>query len=1217
MRHESFAPLVSSVALRLSMGWQFWIDRGGTFTDIVGESPDGDLYTEKLLSENPEHYPDSAIEGMRRLLGLTSAEQLSERQIDSIKMGTTVATNALLERRGTKTLLAITKGFADALFIGTQHRPRIFELKITRPPGLYSDVMEVPERLYADGRVETPIDIDATSKSLEDAFKNGFRSVAIALLHADRHPQHEKLVASLAKEVGFTQISSSHDVIPLMKLVSRGDTTVADAYLSPELRRYVAQVSEYVGATPLFFMQSSGGLVGSQKFRGRDAVLSGPAGGVVGMAEVAKAAGFDKAIGFDMGGTSTDVSHYAGTYERTTDSTVAGVRLRAPMMDIHTVAAGGGSQCIFDGLRFRVGPESAGAFPGPAAYRRGGPLTITDCNVMLGRIQPEHFPAVFGHDANEPLDIDAVRVNFEKLAAEVSISKYGRLTSEHLAEGFIELAVENMASAIKTISVQRGHDLAAYTLVSFGGAGGQHACRIADALGMSRILIHDLAGVLSAYGMGLASLRVLKQQTIALPLDSPNLPRINEHVSTLCENALHELGAQCAQDTALDVHARIHIRLEGSDTTLAVEAGSLALMQEQFEAQHVRLFGFLQGDKALIAESIEVEAVSNEARSKHKKAQSRDERPASATTETCQMWVHNEWREVPVYERNNLLPNSPITGPAIVAETNSTTVVEPDWRAEVLRDGELLLARHERQPTNPAIDSHADPIKIEVFNSLFMSIAEQMGAVLQNTAHSVNIKERLDFSCAVFDDSGDLIANAPHMPVHLGSMGESVRAVLQRHKSAMSAGDMFVTNAPYNGGTHLPDITVVAPVYDQATQQRAFFVAARGHHADIGGLTPGSMPPHSKTIYDEGILLDAVPMIRAGTFLEQEITGAFVNSDNPARNPTQNIADLRAQAAACTKGAKELQNMISYYGLEGVRAYTGYVKDNAEEAVRRAIESLEDGTFTAPMDDGAEIHVTVSVDRSTRSATVDFSGTSPQRESNYNAPSAVTKAAVLYVFRTLVDEDIPMNEGCLRPLSIILPPDCMLNPAYPAAVVAGNVETSQVVCDALYAALGRLAASQGTMNNLTFGNKDYQYYETVCGGTGAGPNFNGADAIQSHMTNSRLTDPEVLEWRYPVLVESFKLRAGSGGQGEFNGGDGTTRRIRFLEDMSASILAGRRATKPFGLCGGQDGLSGITTVEKADGSQMELAYADSANLSAGDVIVTATPGGGGYGKPDR
>ncbi len=1195
------------------MGWQFWIDRGGTFTDIVARDPGGELRTAKLLSENPEHYSDSAVAGIRQILGLAQNEPIQSDIVDAIKMGTTVATNTLLERKGAPTLLAITRGFRDALQIGTQQRPTLFDLNIRKPSMLYSDFLEVPERLFADGSVETPLDSEAVRVGLEKAFAKGFRSVAIALLHADRHPAHEEAVSQIAEDIGFTQISASHDVIPLMKLVGRGDTTVADAYLSPELRRYVEQVASNVGNSRVLFMQSNGGLTDAQAFRGKDAILSGPAGGVVGLAGVAASAGFDKIIGFDMGGTSTDVSHYAGSFERTFDTTVAGVRLRAPMLDIHTVAAGGGSRCIFDGLRLRVGPESAGSNPGPVAYRRGGPLTITDCNVLLGRIQPAHFPAVFGEKASLPLDSKAVRSAFTDLAAQVSKSLDNKHTPEDLADGFLTLAVENMARAIKTISVQRGHDVSTYTLVCFGGAGGQHACRVADSLGMDRIFIPPFAGVLSAYGMGLADLRVLKEQTIALPLDTSHFGHVRDALTSLSYLARDSLVAQGVSEDEVEISEHLHVRYEGSDSAIPISARTLESALKSFETQHIKLFGFSQPEKALVVETITSEASGGGAL-RHKGDPTNATSDESAPLEHVKLWSDSAWQTVPVYESDTLIPGQSINGPALLIDKNATTVVENGWRAEVNQSSNLVLTRNAARSEALALSTAANPVLVEVFNSLFMSIAEQMGAALQNTAHSVNIKERLDFSCAVFDAQGALVANAPHMPVHLGSMGESVRAVIEAHSSTMTAGDAFITNAPYNGGTHLPDITVVAPVYEASTGERVFFVAARGHHADIGGLTPGSMPPHSCTIDDEGVLFDAAPLVRNGELLEGEIRSALLSEPHPARTPDQNIADLRAQVAACTKGATELLAIISQYGLEGVKAYTSHVQDNAEEAVRRVIDSLQEGRFVAPMDDGGEIHVDISIDRQARSATVDFSGTSDQRPSNYNAPAAVCRAAVLYVFRTLVDDDIPLNEGCLKPLTLVIPEGSMLNPTYHAAVVAGNVETSQIICDALYGAVNRLAASQGTMNNLTFGNTEYQYYETLCGGTGAGPDFDGADAVHSHMTNSRLTDPEVLEWRYPVLLESFSVRKNSGGMGEHSGGDGVVRRIRFLEPMSVAILSGRRTTVPFGLSGGNDGQPGKTQVERANGDVQPLAYADATDVEPGDVITVTTPGGGGFGR---
>ena len=1196
------------------MAWQFWIDRGGTFTDIVALTPDGRLVTDKLLSENPAQYDDAGVAGMRRLLALKPDAPFPSDQVDAIKMGTTVATNALLERNGEPTLLAITQGFADALFIGTQNRPKLFDLKIGRPDPLYADTLEIQERLYADGTVETPLDEKSARDGLRTAYENGYRAVAVVFLHADRFPEHEIRIGEIAKEIGFTQISTSHDVIPLMKLIGRGDTTVADAYLSPLLRRYVDQINGCVGDSRIFFMQSNGGLTDAHKFRGKDAVLSGPAGGVVGLASVAKAAGVEKVIGFDMGGTSTDVSHFTGSYERSFDTSIAGVRLRAPMMQIHTVAAGGGSVCIFDGLRFRVGPESAGARPGPAAYGQGGPLTVTDCNVLLGRIQPDHFPCVFGVNADEPLDRTAVTQAFAALSRRVKKSLGQTKSYEELADGFLSLAIENMANAIKTISVQRGYDVSDYTLVCFGGAGGQHACRVADTLGISQILIHPLSGVLSAYGIGMADLRELREKTIAAPFNDIGCKAAADTLDALSAEAQESVAGQGVDNREIIVTRTIYLRYDGSDTSIPVPAGSIHDMRAAFEKDHKRMFGFLQEDKDLVLDSVEVEAIGGGTLPLESKNEHPLDQPLADPLERVSMVSSGQQFETPVFDRAMLKSGDCISGPALIVESNATTVIEVDWQAVMSPLNHLILSRHSNKPKTMNLSVEADPIKIEIFNSLFMAIAEQMGATLQNTAHSVNIKERLDFSCAVFDSDGALIANAPHMPVHLGSMGESVRAVITKHRNTMGAGDAFITNAPYNGGTHLPDITVVAPVFDTQSGERMFFVAARGHHADIGGISPGSMPPDSKTIDEEGILFDAMVLIKNGRFLENEVRSTLTSGKYPARNVKQNLADLRAQIAACAKGTVELHAMINQFGRPGVKAYTKHVQDNAEEAVRRVIENLKNGEFIAPMDHGGHVQVAISIDKKNRTATIDFTGTSEQRSNNFNAPAAVCRAAVLYVFRTLVADDIPMNEGCLKPLNLIIPEGSMLSPLPPAAVVAGNVETSQVICDALYGALGRLAASQGTMNNLTFGNDEHQYYETLCGGSGAGPDFDGTDAVQTHMTNSRLTDPEVLEWRYPVLIESFEVRKESGGVGQHRGGNGVVRRIRFLEPMSVAILSGRRTTEPFGINGGQSGQPGETWIERTDKSVTHLGFAESARVSPGDTIVITTPGGGGFGK---
>jgi 5-oxoprolinase (ATP-hydrolysing) len=1201
--------------------WQFWIDRGGTFTDVVGRTPDGRIVTAKLLSRDDAHYADAAIEGIRRLLGLAPGQPIPVARIAAVKMGTTVATNALLERRGERVLLVVTRGFGDALRIGYQNRPDLFARQIRLPDQLYERVLEVDERVDAGGRVVTPLDEAAAAAGLNAARADGITACAILLMHGYRHPAHEARLAALAAAAGFRQISASHRVSPLMKLVSRGDTSVADAYLSPVLARYVNGVAEALGPVRLLFMQSSGGLAAAGAFHGRDAVLSGPAGGVVGMAETARAAGFERVIGFDMGGTSTDVAHYDGTYERTQETTVAGVRLTRPMLKIHTVAAGGGSILGFDGSRFRVGPESAGADPGPASYRKGGPLTVTDANVLLGRLQPRHFPRVFGRGGDAPLDAAPVRKAFERLAAEVSRTTGTPAMAEAVAEGFLTIAVDNMANAIKRISVERGYDVTGYLLNCFGGAGGQHACRIADTLGIDRILVHPLAGVLSAYGMGLARLRTLADRAIEADLDDAAMPALGRTLADLADAAVADLAAQGGSPA--EVLRTLRLKYQGTNTTLPIAFADRPTMEADFARQHQQHFGFIMAGRRLVAESAEVEAVAVGEALSETKTGTEAVPAAGATTGAAAtpidrppVWVEGEWRPVPVLARSAMAPGSRVAGPALIIEPHATTVVEPGWQAEVTTRADLLLTRATPRPQRVAIGTRVDPVMLEVFNNLFMSVAEQMGATLANTAQSVNIKERLDFSCAVFDQAGGLVANAPHLPVHLGSMGDSIKAVIRAHGGRMRPGDAYALNTPYNGGTHLPDITVVSPVFDRAGDDVLFYVASRGHHADIGGLTPGSMPATSRTIDEEGIVLDGVLLARDGTLRETEVRALLTAGRWPARNPEQNLADLRAQIAANAQGAAALLQTIDRFGLATVAAYMQHVQDNAEEQVRRVIDVLSDGAFGCAMDSGAVIRVAIRIDRQARAAVIDFAGTSPQQPNNFNAPEAVTHAAVLYVFRTLVDDAIPLNAGCLKPLTILIPKGSMLSPEPPAAVVAGNVETSQAVTDALYGALGAMAAAQGTMNNFSFGNARHQYYETICGGAGAGPGFAGADAVHTHMTNTRLTDPEVLEWRFPVRVDSFAIRRGSGGDGRYRGGDGVVRRIRFLESMTATILSNRREVPPFGLAGGQSGQPGSNRVERADGRIEDLGATAEVAMAAGDVFCIETPGGGGYGEPN-
>jgi len=1212
--------------------WQFWIDRGGTFTDIVARAPDGSLRTRKLLSENPGQYADAAVEGIRRFLGVEKNTPLPSHLIEAVKMGTTVATNALLERRGARTLLAITAGFGDALRIGYQNRPRLFDRHIVLPELLYERVLEVEERISAQGEVLTCIDLQKARAGLARAFADGFRAIAVVFMHGYRFPRHERALAKLAREIGFTQVSVSHEVSPLVKLVGRGDTTVVDAYLSPVLRKYVDQVaSELGGSVRLLFMQSNGGLVEACRFHGKDAILSGPAGGIVGMVRTASEAGADKVIGFDMGGTSTDVSHYAGELERTFETVVAGVRIRAPMMHIHTVAAGGGSICSFDGIRLRVGPQSAGAIPGPACYRRGGPLTVTDCNVMLGRLQAEFFPRVFGPTGDAPIDVAAVERQFGELAADVARQTGARRSPQQLAHGFLRIAVQNMASAIKQISIQRGHDVTAYTLACFGGAGGQHACLVADALGMRRILIHRLAGVLSAYGMGLADLRVLKQQAVEAPLDDALRAQLQRILAALEREGVAEMTAQGVQADDITVLRYLHLKYQGTDLALPISFGETDAVAQAFAATHRRRFGFDVPGAALIVEAAAVEVVG--AGDARRTASSPPVEAVSSPPVHARraIWFGGAPAETPIYSRDELRCGHEIAGPAIIIEASATTVVEPGWRASVDTLQNLILERVEALPRRAAIGTDADPVMLEVFGNLYMSIAEQMGVALQSTSRSVNIKERLDYSCAVFDRHGALIANAPHMPIHLGSMGESVKVIIAaRDRNAdgrgMLPGDAYALNAPYNGGTHLPDITVIMPVFGAelsvaaadgpagaACAQPLFYVASRGHHADVGGITPGSMPPGSRTIAEEGVLIDNFLLVDGGRFREEETLALLRSGPYPSRNPDQNIADLKAQVAACAKGAEELRRMVRQFGLPVVNAYMQHVQDHAAEAVRRVLDVLHDGEFAYEMDDGSVIRVRITIDRASRRATIDFSGTSPQRPNNFNAPPAISRAAVLYVFRTLVDDDIPMNDGCLLPLEILIPEGSMLRPRYPAAVVAGNVETSQTIIDALYGALGVLAAAQGTMNNFTFGDAEHQYYETLCGGSGAGPDFDGTDAVHTHATNSLLTDPEVLEWRFPVLVDRFGIRRGSGGRGRHHGGDGVVRHIRFRAPMTAAILSNRRRVPPFGLQGGRPGQLGRNEVRRASGTVEVLAATAVVEMAPGDVFVIETPGGGGFG----
>jgi 5-oxoprolinase (ATP-hydrolysing) len=1239
--------------------WEFWIDRGGTFTDLVARRPDGTLAVHKLLSENPGRYDDPAVAGIRQMLSVPPGEPIPAQRISVVRLGTTVATNALLERKGEPTVLVITAGFADALRIGYQERPAIFARQIVRPEMVYSRVIEVAERVGPHGEIVVPLDAERVARDLRAAHTDGFRSVAVVCLHGYRYPAHETRIGEIARAAGFTQVSESHATSPLMKLISRGDTTLVDAYLSPILARYVDRVAGELRGVRLQFMQSNGGLTEAHLFRGKDAILSGPAGGIVGMARTAQAAGFGRVIGFDMGGTSTDVSHFAGDFERQYETQVGGVRMRAPMLSIYTVAAGGGSVLHFDGSRYRVGPDSAGADPGPAAYRRGGPLTVTDANIMLGRIQPEYFPSVFGASGSEPVDAAIVREKFTSLARQIgeTTGAGSGAAPEQVAAGFLEIAVANMANAIKKISVQRGYDITRYVLATFGGAGGQHACAVADALGITEVLIHPLAGVLSAYGMGLADVTAMRERSVEAPLSAGLLPELDRVADALAADALAALVQAGAEPGGSEEPAgtgdvdragqageadgaaradgaggvrrvrRAHLRYEGTDTALPVPLGPLPQMLADFEQAYRQFFSFLMPGKAIIAEAVSVELaapsaplaapVLADAPGGGPGPAGQPQRPGQEGESGASVALHTAggWTRARLARRRDLRPGERVAGPALIVEDFATTVVEPGWRSELTGRGDLLLARVEARPDRVGAGTAVDPVMLEIFNNLFMSVAEQMGVRLQATAHSVNVKERLDFSCAVFDADGGLIANAPHMPVHLGSMGESIKIVAHRNAGRMLPGDVYVLNDPYHGGTHLPDVTVVTPVFGQAGRI-LFYVASRGHHAEIGGITPGSMPAFSTRIEEEGVLIDNWLLVRDGELREAATLDLLRSAVHPSRNPGVNMADLRAQIAANEKGVAELGRMVSHFGLDVVQAYMGHVQDNAEEAVRRVIGALRDGECTYELDNGSVIKVAVRVDRAARSAEIDFTGTSPQLPDNFNAPSSVAMAAVLYVLRTLVADDIPLNSGCLKPVTVIIPPGCMLAPEYPAAVAAGNVETSQAVTGALYAALGVQAEGSGTMNNITFGNERHQYYETVSSGSGAGDGFAGTDVVQTHMTNSRLTDPEVLEWRYPVRLERYAIRRGSGGAGRWRGGDGGHREIRFGEPMTVTTLTGHRRVAPYGMAGGSPGALGRHWIERADGSIVPMAGCDSVAVGAGDLFVLETPGGGGYGRPE-
>ena len=1195
--------------------WRFWIDRGGTFTDIVARTPEGNLETHKLLSDNPRQSLDAPVQGIREVLNLAPGDPVPSQAIAEVRMGTTVATNALLERKGERVALAVTRGFRHALAIGNQARPRLFDLEIRRPELLYTQVVEIEERIDAQGQVVRPLNHHRTRAALQAVHDAGIRTLAVVLLHSYRAPAHEQACGAIAADIGFRHVSLSHRVSPLIKVVGRGETTVVDAYLSPLLRRYVDHLAAELGDVPLLFMQSNGGLAAARQFQGKDAVLSGPAGGVVGAVAVTKAAGFGPPmISFDMGGTSTDVSLCHGEYSRSLEAQVAGVRLQTPVLNIHTVAAGGGSICSFAQGRYQVGPDSAGADPGPACYGRGGPLTVTDCNLVLGKLQSQHCPSVFGPDRQSALDPEAAREKLAAMAAAVARATGQPQSLVAVATGFITVAVETMAKAMKTISLERGCQVRRATLCGFGGAAGQHACLVADVLGIRRILFHPMAGVLSAYGLGQAAIRALRQQSLNCPLGNRLEQPVAATLDHLARAARQAVASQGVHPTRITVQRRLHLRYDVSDTALEVQAGSPAAMVEEFRRHHQQRYGFLMENKPLIIATAAVEAVGH-AQPQPQLRQDRKAAQSAKPINSVVMVLNGRPHMVPVYDRTTLHAGVVLSGPALISEVVATTVVEPGWQAQCTDQGNLVLERTGAKAEGPVSAAEVDPVMLEVFHNRYMSIAEQMGVTLQNTASSVNIKERCDFSCAVFDAHGNLVANAPHLPVHLGSMSESVRQVVQAQGARMKPGDVYVLNSPYLGGTHLPDITVITPVFDPQGEEVLFYVGNRGHHADVGGISPGSMPPNSRSIVEEGVIIPVTRVVTAGRFQEQAMRAILNGGPYPVRNPDQNIADLQAQIAANACGVAELQQLVEEFQLATVQDYMGHVQANAEESVRQVICSLNSGQFSYELDNGAKIQVTVSVDHQQRSAVVDFTGSSPQLDNNFNAPTAITRAVVLYVFRTLVKANIPLNEGCLNPVTVVVPQPSMLAPRDPAAVVAGNVETSQALTDALYGALGVMAAAQGTMNNLSFGNTRHQYYETIGGGSGAGPGFAGTAAVQTHMTNSRLTDPEVLESRFPVRVECFEIREGSGGAGRYRGGDGVRRRLRFLEPMEVMILANRRRIPPYGCAGGSPGAPGRNWLERASGETVPLGSCGRVQARTGDLVVVETPGGGGYGFP--
>ena len=1203
--------------------WSFWIDRGGTFTDTLALNPNGRILSSKFLSVNPEKYLDAAIHSIRKFLSVPNEQKILVSQIDSIKLGTTVATNALLERKGSRTVLVTTQGFEDQLRLGYQNRPDIFARKINLPDQLYEKVVSVKERVLANGHIFKSLEINSVRDALQTCVEEGITSCAIVLMHGYKFINHEKKIAKLAIQLGFQQVSASHEVNPQIRFVERGDTTVLDAYLTPVLRKYINQLEEnFEGdlGRRLMFMQSNGGLTIPKLFHGKDAVLSGPAGGVVGAVEVSLRLGEKKIIGFDMGGTSTDVCHFSGKYERVFRGEIAGTRLASPMMNIHTVAAGGGSVLSYSAGRLQVGPESAGANPGPACYGKGGPLTVTDANVITGRLRPEFFPPIFGKKGNQNLDKQASILAIDPFSQQL------QRTAETLAEDWLSIATQNMVSAIKKISVQRGYNVLNYCLTVFGGAGGQFACEIAEKLGMSKCLLHSKASLLSAYGIGLATIRRVRKESVEKPLLDKGMESLISQISVIREALKVEVLDQGVELGELESETTIFLKSENTDTSFPIVFQSVQEMRRSFKKSFKKQFGFLVETNSIIVDSISVEVYQKrKSLDISSKSSGKLSKKAAKFFTTEQVFINDKWQNCKFIRKEDLNLDDYVNGPAIIIEAFTSVLVKPGWQAQLTQDKSIFLkkSQHRKHKHRTFVTTKPDPMLLEVFNNMFMSIAEQMGIVLENTAQSVTIKERLDFSCAVFDSSGNLIANAPHMPVHLGSMEASVKAVIKKNKN-ICCEDIYALNAPYDGGTHLPDITVVKPVFYGSDSKLIFFVASRGHHTDIGGLTPGSMPPDSRDIQDEGVYIENFKLVDSGYFLTKEIKHILSTAKYPVRAIDTNLADLRAQVAACEKGQKELNRLIEEYGSDLVQTYTSFVNKNASEMVKSILPSVKPGSYLYKMDndiDGNKRQIAVSVELQNKPlrVTIDFSGTTLQTKTNFNAPEPVTRAAVLYAIRILVGGAIPMNSGLMSNIKIILPKGTMLSPRYPAAVIAGNVETSQAVTSALLLAFGIQAAAQSTMNNVTWGNDKYQYYETICGGTGAGILANGkahsgTSGVHSHMTNSRLTDPEILELRFPVILEQFSLRKDSGGTGLAKGGNGVVRKIRFLESMNFSIISGHRSVPPPGLHGGTGGSVGLTILERQNGEQIILDACDKISLIKDDLIIIKTPGGGGYGS---